>query len=95
MIFLGSGSGDSHFVSLGTEGSLRVIDSLDCIAPIGDAILADLDNTNEPVIVTCSGDGATGSLRVIRSGANMEQLSALEGIDHVRTIFPFYGPHGG
>ena len=59
-----------------------------------DAVLADLDNSDEPAIVTCSGNGSTGSLRVIRSGATIEELATITGVDGVREVFTFGGLDG-
>jgi len=94
-MFVGSETGDSHLLWISTNGTLQVLDTFTCIAPIGDAILADLDESNEPVIITCSGAGSMGSLRVVRTGANVEEISSIDGIDQIRKIFPLYGPHGG
>lgn len=58
------------------------------MAPITDAVFADLDNSGEPVVVTCSGGGRTGSLRVIRTGANVEEVGFVTGVNSIVDIFP-------
>ncbi|KAE9400776.1 hypothetical protein BT96DRAFT_992689 [Gymnopus androsaceus JB14] len=44
------------------------------IAPISDAVLADLDESGQAHIVTCSGGGNTGSVNIVRIGADFEEL---------------------
>ncbi|KIM30042.1 hypothetical protein M408DRAFT_22463 [Serendipita vermifera MAFF 305830] len=93
-VFLGSETGDSQLVKLNPTGDLSHVDTYQNVAPIVDAVLADLDNSDEPAIVTCSGGGHTGSLRIIRSGANIEELAAISGVEGVRNVFTLGGING-
>ncbi|PVF94630.1 hypothetical protein CPB86DRAFT_765387 [Serendipita vermifera] len=92
VIFLGSENGDSHLLQLTSSGRIEVVETYKNVGPIADAALADLDASGEPAIVTCSGGGKTGSLRIIRSGANLEELVRVAGTEAVKNIFPLCGP---
>lgn len=81
-------------MQLNPTGDLSIIDTYQNVAPILDAVLADLDNSDEPAIVTCSGGGRTGSLRIIRSGANIEELAAITGVEGVRDVYTLGGIDG-
>lgn len=74
-------------LQLNPSGGFSVVDTFQNIAPIGDAILADLDNSGKPAIVTCSGEGHTGSLRIVRTGATVEQLACFNGVSGVQRVF--------
>jgi DNA damage-binding protein 1 len=94
VVFLGSETGDSHLIQLNPTGDISVFDTFHNVAPITDAVLADLDNSDEPAVVTCSGGGRTGSLRIIRTGANIEELASITGVDGVRDVFTLSGIDG-
>jgi len=94
VIFLGSETGDSHLIQLNPTGDMSVLDTYQNVAPITDAVLADLDNSDEPAVVTCSGGGRTGSLRIIKTGASIEELASLTGVDGVRDVFTLGGIDG-
>lgn len=85
--FLGSETGDSYLVQINPAGEVNVIDTFQSIAPISDAVLADLDNSGQPIVVTSSGGGRTGSLRIVRTGANIEELGSIAGIDGIKCTF--------
>jgi DNA damage-binding protein 1 len=42
----------------------------------------------QPYIVTCSGGRNTGSLNVVRHGADFEELAVVDGISDVTNIWP-------
>ncbi|KAH8824837.1 mono-functional DNA-alkylating methyl methanesulfonate N-term-domain-containing protein [Flagelloscypha sp. PMI_526] len=74
-----------------TKGSyLRVLETFKNIAPIFDAILVDLDGSNIHQLVTCSGSANTGSLNLVRTGAEFQELASLnlEDFGHLSGIFP-------
>lgn len=79
---------------MGSAGDINVVDTFKSIAPVLDAVLADLDNSGEPVIITCSGGGRTGSLRIVRIGANVEELGSITGVDGIRDVFPLTDTDG-
>ncbi|EKM59045.1 uncharacterized protein PHACADRAFT_181065 [Phanerochaete carnosa HHB-10118-sp] len=66
------------------------------IAPIVDAVMADPDESGQPQIITCSGGANTGSLNVVRTGADFQELAVLNEIPNVTNIWPirtsFDGP---
>lgn len=94
VIFIGSETGDSQLMKITSSGKLEVIDTFSNTAPIADAVLADLDNTGDHVVVTCSGNGRSGSLRTIRSGANIEELASMETSIPIKNIFPLQETSG-
>ncbi|KAJ6620776.1 CPSF A subunit region-domain-containing protein [Mycena sp. CBHHK59/15] len=74
---------------LDTKGSyVRVIETFKNIAPILDAALVDTDNSGHQQIVTCSGGQNTGSINVVRNGADFQQLATIAGMPHTMGIFP-------
>ncbi|KIL67911.1 hypothetical protein M378DRAFT_185481 [Amanita muscaria Koide BX008] len=71
------------------EGSyLTVQETHKNIAPIVDAILVDIDNIGQRQIMTCSGGRNTGSLNVVRHGADFEELAYVTGLTNVTNIWP-------
>ena len=58
-----------------------------------DAILADLDESGEPSIVTCSGQGNAGGLRVIRNGVDVKELAIIDGVESIRRTFTLRDPN--
>ncbi|KIK96855.1 hypothetical protein PAXRUDRAFT_10541 [Paxillus rubicundulus Ve08.2h10] len=58
------------------------------LAPIVDGVLVDTDNSGQNEIVTCSGGRNTGSLKVVRSGADFREASVAHGIASVNRIWP-------
>ncbi|KAJ7688236.1 mono-functional DNA-alkylating methyl methanesulfonate N-term-domain-containing protein [Mycena olivaceomarginata] len=66
---------------------IRVIDTFKNVAPILDAVLVDTDNSGHRQIVTCSGGQNTGSIHVIRKGADFQQLATIPGMAHAVSVF--------
>lgn len=93
VIYLASVLGDSLLLRIQRDGSLETLDSFKSIAPVRDAILADLDDSGEPSIVTCSGHGNAGSLRVIRNGVDVKELATIDGVEGIRRTFPIRDPN--
>ena len=58
------------------------------MAPILDAVVEDIDGSGQPTIITCSGGGNKGSLRIIRDGANFTEDAYIEGIKNISGIWP-------
>lgn len=91
IIFIGSSMGDSNLIKLHaqkieeTDSYVEVLDSMPNIGPIVDFAVIDLDRQGQGQVVTCSGGGRDGSLRIIRNGigfngqANID-LSGVKGI---------------
>ncbi|TFK70374.1 hypothetical protein BDN72DRAFT_542903 [Pluteus cervinus] len=73
---------------LRTTGSfLNTITTFKNIAPILDATLVDIDGSGQKQLVTCSGGRNTGSLNVIRNGADFKELAVIPGLSDVVNIW--------
>ncbi|KAI1656779.1 mono-functional DNA-alkylating methyl methanesulfonate N-term-domain-containing protein [Daldinia decipiens] len=101
VLFVGSQYGDSQVFHVDLEEkSLRLIQTLNNIAPILDLNIMDLGNregegqtTNEyssgqARIVTGSGAHKDGSLRSVRSGVGLDDIGVLSDMENVRSLFP-------
>lgn len=75
------------------DGRLETLETFKSITPIRDAVLADLDESGEPSIVTCSGQGNAGGLRVIRNGVDVKELATIDGVENIRRIFTIRDPN--
>ncbi|KAF9496184.1 hypothetical protein BDN71DRAFT_1415949 [Pleurotus eryngii] len=71
-----------------TNEHLQVVDSWKNIAPILDAEVVDLDGNGQKQVVTCSGGKATGSLNVVRNGADFRELAAVTGLEYLVGVWP-------
>ncbi|KAG7088601.1 hypothetical protein E1B28_012575 [Marasmius oreades] len=67
---------------------LTVLQTFKNIAPILDAVLTDVDGSGQPQIVTCSGGANTGSVNVVRMGADFDELAAVTGLENVTNVWP-------
>lgn len=94
IVFVGSSMGDSNLIKLHaqkieeTDGYVELVDSMPNIGPIVDFSVIDLDRQGQGQIVTCSGGGRNGSLRIIRNGIGFNcqasiELSGVKGIWNV------------
>ncbi|KAJ3923618.1 CPSF A subunit region-domain-containing protein [Lentinula edodes] len=88
----GSGSGGKGIKKgwiVATHGSfIEVIQRFKNIAPIRDAVLADLDGSGQSHIVTCSGGGNAGSVNIVRIGADFEETASVQGVEGVIDMWP-------
>ncbi|KAF8967077.1 CPSF A subunit region-domain-containing protein [Flammula alnicola] len=66
---------------------INVLDSYKNIAPIMDAISVDTDGSGQTQIVTCSGGASTGSVNVVRNGADFKELAFIRGLTDVTRIW--------
>ncbi|KAF8630852.1 hypothetical protein AX17_005211 [Amanita inopinata Kibby_2008] len=74
---------------LATKGSfLTVLETHKNIAPIVDAALVDVDGAGQRQIVTCSGGKNTGSLNIVRNGADFQELAHISGLTNVTNVWP-------
>jgi len=86
MVFVGSCFGDSQLVKLraeaipemSEEAYMEVIDSMGNLGPIVDFCVVDLDRQGQGQVVTCSGNGVDGSLRVVRNGVGFNEQASVE-----------------
>ncbi|KAI0078212.1 hypothetical protein K474DRAFT_1745998 [Panus rudis PR-1116 ss-1] len=67
---------------------IEILEKFRNIAPIMDAVLADVDKSGQPQIVTCSGGNSAGSLNVIQTGADFAELAVVRGITEITNIWP-------
>ncbi|EJD50676.1 hypothetical protein AURDEDRAFT_112250 [Auricularia subglabra TFB-10046 SS5] len=93
ILYVGSHFGDSQLVRLSTaadaSGSyISVVKAYSNLAPIVDAVIVDINDSNQPQVVTCSGGYNTGSLRVVQKSAELEQLAIIDAFPHTENIFP-------
>ncbi|TFK40691.1 CPSF A subunit region-domain-containing protein [Crucibulum laeve] len=70
-----------------TGSYINVVESYKNIAPIMDAVLADTDGSGQSQIVTCSGGHNTGSVNVVRNGADFQELASVLGVPDVVRIW--------
>ncbi|KIM43302.1 hypothetical protein M413DRAFT_444121 [Hebeloma cylindrosporum] len=70
------------------DGSfIKVLENFKNIAPIMDAILVDVDGSGQNQIVTCSGGANTGSINIVRNGAEFQELGFVGGLTGVNRIW--------
>ncbi|KAL4064854.1 CPSF A subunit region-domain-containing protein [Scleroderma yunnanense] len=77
---------DDVFEGLVVNGFGSYLDELESfnnLAPIVDALLVDIDGTGQKEIVTCSGGRSTGSLKVVRRGADFKEAATVQGVANV------------
>lgn len=98
VIFVGSHFGDSQIVRIAASQKpdvgvqLDILDTFKNLAPIVDAILIDPEKSGQSHIITCSGSHNTGSLRIIRNGADIEELATTDHVSYVKSLWPIR-PH--
>ncbi|KAG6831954.1 hypothetical protein H0H92_006555 [Tricholoma furcatifolium] len=67
-----------------TNGSfITVLESFKNISPIVDALLVDTYGSGDQQIVTCSGGGNSGSLNIVRNGADFQESASVPGLSDV------------
>ncbi|PBK75055.1 hypothetical protein ARMSODRAFT_929129 [Armillaria solidipes] len=72
-----------------TEGSyLELLSSFKNIAPILDAVLVDLYDGGHRQVATCSGGQNTGSINIVRTGVDFQELASIPGLANVVKIWP-------
>ncbi|KAF9485871.1 hypothetical protein BDN70DRAFT_870784 [Pholiota conissans] len=76
------------------QGSyLDILESYKNIAPIMDAISVDIDENGQNQIVTCSGGANTGSVNVVRNGADFKESAFVQGLTDVTQIWSIRAMH--
>eukprot|EP01083_Nonionella_stella_P107637 311964_1 len=92
LCFIGSTVGDSQLIEIHSEedsgdtameeSKIEVVEELSNLGPIVDLVSVDLERQGQCQLVTCSGVGRDGSLRVIKNGIGIECVAeiAMEGI---------------
>ena len=82
-MYVGSSLADSQLVKLRTESDetgnfVEILENFNNLGPIVDFCVVDLDRQGQGQVVTCSGVGKDGSLRVVRNGVGINELALLE-----------------
>lgn len=60
------------------DNYVEVLDTMTNLGPIVDFCVVDLDRQGQGQVVTCSGGGADGSLRIIRNGIGFLEQASVE-----------------
>ncbi|CAI8051485.1 DNA damage-binding protein 1 [Geodia barretti] len=81
--FVGSCLGDSQLCKLSSAadesgGYVEILETFTCLAPILDMSVVDVDQQGRDVVVTCSGFGRNGSLRLVRSGVGINEQASID-----------------
>ncbi|KAG2758166.1 hypothetical protein P692DRAFT_20763238 [Suillus brevipes Sb2] len=76
------------YIVVGIGSYITELESFNNLAPILDAVLIDTDGSGQNEIVTCSGGRSTGSIKVIRSGADFSEKATVLGLGNVTHIWP-------
>lgn len=71
----------------GDGGYLEELESFNNLAPIVDAVMVDIDSTGQKEIVTCSGGRNTGSLKVVRRGADFKEAAVVHGVTNASKVW--------
>lgn len=88
VVFVGSAFGDSQLVALSPDAApaadgpgetyVRVLETFPNLGPIVDMAVLDVDRTGACHLVTASGVGRDGSLRVVRNGVGVAPAAAAD-----------------
>ncbi|XP_028966942.1 DNA damage-binding protein 1 [Galendromus occidentalis] len=79
VVFVGSRLGDSQLIRMhAQEPFIEVLESYTNLGAILDMIVVDLEKQGQDQLITCSGQGACGSLRIIRNGIGIHELACVE-----------------
>jgi DNA damage-binding protein 1 len=83
LAFIGSTFGDSQLVQLSTEPNelneyITELERWQNIGPIVDFVVVDLERHGQGSLVTCSGAGKDGSLRIVRNGIGINEQARIE-----------------
>ncbi|CAB3410078.1 unnamed protein product [Caenorhabditis bovis] len=91
VVFIASRLGDSQLIRLKSQpdevdGSLiEVLDRFPNIGPIRDMI--HVDNNGQSHLVTCSGTGKDGSLRIVRNGIGIEEVAVIDDLNEITSLY--------
>lgn len=86
VVFVGSSFGDSQLIKLHSNppdpdqptNYIELLDTVTNLGPITDFCVMDLDRQGQGQVVTCSGTGVDGSLRIVRNGIGVIEQAAIE-----------------
>ena len=84
LVFVGSRYGDSQLLQLHSERDsetnsyVEIVEEYTNLGPIVDFDLVDFDRKGQCQVVTCSGTGKDGSIRVVRNGIGIHEQANVE-----------------
>lgn len=86
VVFVGSAFGDSQLIRLHStppdpaqpDSFVEVLDSQPNLGPIVDFCVVDLERQGQGQVVTCSGAGVDGGLRIVRNGIGVVEQALVE-----------------
>jgi DNA damage-binding protein 1 len=84
VLFVGSRFGDSQLLQIcpqrdaETNSFLQILEEYTNLGPIVDLDLVDLDRKGQSQVVTCSGTGRDGSIRIVRNGIGIHEQAHVE-----------------
>ena len=98
IVYIGSRGGDCQLIRLHAEppnaaepdNFIEVLDSTPNLGPIVDFTVMDLDRQGQGQVVTCSGTGWDGSLRIVRSGVGVIEQATVE-LPELRDVWSLRG----
>lgn len=82
-VFVGSRFGDSQLIKIQPENNeegryIEIVDTFVSLAPIVDILVVDLDKQGQDQLITCSGFGKEGSIRIVRNGIGINELATID-----------------
>ena len=83
VVFIGSLHGDSELIRIQTdkneeESYLTKLASYDNLGPIKSMVICDLEKQGQGQLVTATGVGRCGSLRIIRNGVGIQEFASID-----------------
>ena len=98
LLFIGSSHGDSQLVQLSSEPDesnnyIQEIERWANIGPIVDFSVVDLERHGQGSLVTCSGAGKDGSLRIVRNGIGINEQARIE-LPGIKGLWSAHAPGG-
>jgi DNA damage-binding protein 1 len=94
VVYVGSAAGNSQLVRLQaapdeTGSHVELLESFPGLGPICDFAVVDLERQGQCQVVTCSGLGKDGSLRVVRNGVGVNEQACVE-LPGIKGIWALY-----
>ena len=95
-VYVGSQQADSQLIRLvappSPEGNhVNVVETYANLGPIVDFCVVDLERQGQGQLVTCSGIGKWGSLRIIRNGVGIHAHAAMD-LAGIKGVWPLRRP---
>lgn len=92
VVYVGSRLGDSQLIKLNSEPDennllIKILEVYTNLGPITDMCLVDLEKQGQGQLVTCSGFGKDGSLRIIRNGIGINEHASID-LEGIKGMWP-------